>query len=87
MAQPVVMNPKQVYFTAFHPLPPHRPSVDPGLGVNDLEAYEEANRLARERESKGRTKLTTVDFLVGVHEFPGRIAVFPGWNRCRTARL
>ncbi len=48
------------------------------LGVNNLEAYEEANRLARERESKGRTKLTTVDFLVGVHEFPGRIAVFPG---------
>ena len=36
------------------------------LGVNDPEAYEEANRLARETESKGRSKLTTVDYLRGL---------------------
>ena len=36
------------------------------LGVNDPEAYEEANRLARETESKGRSKLATVDYLRGL---------------------
>ena len=36
------------------------------LGVNDLEAYDEANRLARGTESKGRSKLTTVDYLRGL---------------------
>ena len=36
------------------------------LGVNDPEAYRQANRLARETESKGRKKLTTVDYLRGM---------------------
>jgi hypothetical protein len=36
------------------------------LGVNDLEAYREANRLARETESKGRKKLATMDYLRGL---------------------
>ena len=36
------------------------------LGVNDLDAYAEANRLAQETKSKGRSKLTTVDYLRGL---------------------
>ncbi|MYJ41318.1 MAG: hypothetical protein F4076_02560 [Acidimicrobiaceae bacterium] len=36
------------------------------LGVNDPEAYAAANELARTTESKGRSKLTTVDYLRGL---------------------
>ena len=36
------------------------------LGVNDPEAYAAANDLARRTVSKGRTKLTTIDYLRGL---------------------
>ena len=36
------------------------------LGVNDPEAYRTANQLARETKTKGRGKLTTVDYLRGL---------------------
>lgn len=36
------------------------------LGVNDPEAHAAANELARTTESKGRSKLTTVDYLRGL---------------------
>ena len=36
------------------------------LGVNDPEAYAAANELARTTESKGKSKLTTVDYLRGL---------------------
>ena len=36
------------------------------LGVNDPEAYEQANRLARDTESKGRSRLTTAHYLRGL---------------------
>ncbi len=36
------------------------------IGVNDDEAYKEANRLAQNTKSKGRRQLTTVDYLQGL---------------------
>ena len=36
------------------------------LGINDTEAYEEANRLAKNTKSKGRRKLTTTDYMRGL---------------------
>ena len=36
------------------------------LGVNDSEAFAAANELARNTESKGKSKLTTVDYLRGL---------------------
>ncbi len=36
------------------------------LGVNDAEAFAAANELARTTESKGKSKLTTVDYLRGL---------------------
>lgn len=36
------------------------------VGVNDAEAYEKANRLARETQSAGNRKLTTADYLRGL---------------------
>ena len=36
------------------------------IGVNDVEAYREANRLAKETRSKGSRKLTTTDYLQGL---------------------
>ncbi len=36
------------------------------LGVNDPEAYAAANELARNTESRGRSRLTTVDYLRGL---------------------
>ena len=36
------------------------------LGVNDREAYEQANKLARETESKGRQRLSTSHYLRGM---------------------
>ena len=36
------------------------------LGVNDPDAYAAANELARQTESKGRSQLTTVDYLRGL---------------------
>lgn len=36
------------------------------IGVNDVDAYREANRLAKETRSKGSRKLTTTDYLQGL---------------------